>query len=97
MKKIFDSQKIASKIKFTEDVSNKKKDVDFYHNRGKDSSLNLNEIENLDKIEFSEESEEEEEKQKIQDKNHLHQEKKKTLKVINRIRMKNLIKKKKKE
>ena len=34
-------------------------DMDFYHNRGKDSNLDLRSLENLEKIDFSEESEEE--------------------------------------
>ena len=34
-------------------------DMDFYHNRGKDSNLDLRSLEHLEKIDFSEESEEE--------------------------------------
>ena len=34
-------------------------DMDFYHNRGKDSNLDLRALEKLEKIDFSEESEEE--------------------------------------
>ena len=35
-------------------------DIDFYHNRGKDSNLDLREVENLEKIEISDDPEEEE-------------------------------------
>ena len=49
-----------SKVQFSSDVSNKKVDIDFYHNRGKDSNLDLRALENLEKIEISDDSEEEE-------------------------------------
>ena len=44
-------------------------DIDFYHNRGKDSNLDLRGLENLVKIEISDESEEEEVKVKKTKKN----------------------------
>ena len=51
--------KMNSKVQFSEGVSNKEMDMDFYHNRGKDSNLDLRSLERLEKIDFSEESEEE--------------------------------------
>ena len=56
--------KINSKVQFSNEVSNKQADIDFYHNRGKDSRLDLRSVELLDKIEISSESEEEIQKTK---------------------------------
>ena len=44
--------KMNSKVQFSEGVSNKEMDMDFYHNRGKDSNLDLRSLERLEKIDF---------------------------------------------
>ena len=50
-----------SKVQFSEGVSQKNlSSIDFYHNRGKDSYIDLRAIAKLEKIEFSEDSDEEE-------------------------------------
>ena len=62
-----DDKKLAlSKVQFSSDVSNKKVDIDFYHNRGKDSNLDLRALENLEKIEISDDTEELRRKKKNQ-------------------------------
>ena len=44
------SKKLNSKVQFSHDVSNKQVDIDFYHNRGKDSNLDLRALEHMEKI-----------------------------------------------
>ena len=53
------SKRNNSKVQFSEGVSNKEMDMDFYHNRGKDSNLDLRALEKMETIDFSSQSEEE--------------------------------------
>ena len=63
-----DLQNNDSKVQFAEGVSEKKLDFDFYHNKGKDSYLDLRALKNLEKIEFSDNSDEDEKAKKIKKK-----------------------------
>ena len=56
-----DIKNVDLKVKFSEGVSQKNlSSIDFYHNRGKDSYLDLRALAKLEKVEFSQDSDEEE-------------------------------------